>query len=904
MQAPEASSNDYGGLKSMRKHTLRAYFKTFITPRIFLIACVSMGVSVALTAALLQRVALSSSPMWSAIGAVIALALTGTLFPALRRIVDEFIVCDATLRHLVLALMVSGAVSVALLVSGSPPTTLTWRASDGPQMDEIAPVFFGTSWDSIERRVIELHATGDPTKPSPYGAWRAVAELSDVNPGSTLELWVTQPSWAVIDPATNAPPPNSDGVDVIVRVEQGEMALSEQRISLDPPFAHEQRSWRRVVVDLPPGAERLAVEVAMRQTLDNDRVWITEAVIRPFWDVGFGPVLPLLLVPLALSMLVFLRRAPLTVQYAQHIASFFAGRSWLLIGIGCSWLGYMVVWQRGFFLDDWSIGLHARDQQTLEWLPITFTREAIPTFPARILTFVFIPRLIALMWTNEFFVRLLIASCVGVNAFLLGWLVYRILHARLPAVVAGWLFLMPIYTDVTLWAGAAAYVFLSGFTLLMLHAIWSSFVVDGQPYIWLFAACLALLVSLAWAEATVGTISLIPIMGVLCRVRRSSTNWRRIGYRTMLSTIMTIIVVLTYYFLVISTSPLVPGRGGILSDAAMILQRSEMWLKALYWWTLDPSWGGRFTVASYIVGSSHILTQQTGTILTISIIIVLALTVVNWKNDQVRFDSVASVLLMMVLGIVWFVTTLYVPYIFVSGKMFEIRFLYFPLAGLSIVAGTLVALATLIIRHRSMQQALLAAFGVLLVVLSVCTLGHARSYAVRYETDVRAFKDLGNLAPFEAIPEGAQFIPVNLDVSLPGNENLLTGAIISAFEASWSAYAGLNPMYPGKNIEYIPSSRWVLATFSENPPVNPSPFCKQTSNISPVKPSTFFVQGCPVDPARAIVFTSHRSKMTLVRTLVLRRSDGTTRIVVLPIASVLADRGAATIEELVVPVDN
>lgn len=220
----------------MRKHTLRAYFKTFITPRIFFIACVSMGISVALTAALLQRVALSSSPMWSAIGAVIALALTGTLFPALRRIVDEFIVCDATLRRLVLALMVSGAVSVALFVSGSPPTTLTWRASDGPQMDEIAPVFFGTSWDSIERRVIELHATGDPTKPSPYGAWRAVAELSDVNPGAALELWVTQPSSAVIDPATNAPPPNSDGVDVIVRVEQGEMARSEQRISLDPPF--------------------------------------------------------------------------------------------------------------------------------------------------------------------------------------------------------------------------------------------------------------------------------------------------------------------------------------------------------------------------------------------------------------------------------------------------------------------------------------------------------------------------------------------------------------------------------------------------------------------------------------------------------------------------------------------
>lgn len=182
---------------------------------------------------------------------------------------------------------------------------------------------------------------------------------------------------------------------------------------------------------------------------------------------------------------------------------------------------------------------------------------------------------------------------------------------------------------------------------------------------------------------------------------------------------------------------------------------------------------------------------------------------------------------MLVFGIGWFLTTLCVPYLFAAQQLFERRFLYFPLAGLSIAVGALIALTKSIIRCRGLQQALLAASGVLLVILSLCMVGHARLYAARYETDVKAFTSLGQLVPAWAIPERAQFIPVNLDYSLSGQENLLTGLIVSAFEASWSAYAGLDPLYPGKNIEYITSSRWVPATFSEHPPATAPGFCNR-----------------------------------------------------------------------------
>jgi hypothetical protein len=82
---------------------------------------------------------------------------------------------------------------------------------------------------------------------------------------------------------------------------------------------------------------------------------------------------------------------------------------WPIIGLACLLLAYLLVWQRGFYSDDWHIGLRARDHQTLEWLPINLSGRE------RVLTYAFIPYLIALMWTDEFLVRSLIASGVGVN---------------------------------------------------------------------------------------------------------------------------------------------------------------------------------------------------------------------------------------------------------------------------------------------------------------------------------------------------------------------------------------------------------------------------------------------------------------------------------------------------------
>lgn len=574
-------------------------FKSAASFRNLLLLCVAAGMSSALTRALFLRLALNNEWYVLVAGIAIAFVFTGAFFLALRRIVDEFIACDAVLRRLILALIVSGAI-IAVLLAPSDQRTLTWRWAAGPQSGGIAPVFSGTSWDDVARKVIELHATNDPDVTT-YGVWRVTADLSGISGVMpvTLELWVTQPSWAVIDPATNAPPLSFDGVDVIIRIEKGSAVLSEQRIPLDPPVAPEQRSWRRVVVDLPSDAERLSVEVAMRQTVDYDRVWVTEATVHPV--IGSRPIIPALFVAFAASTLVFLRRLPVAVQGAQRLASFFANWGWLLVGVSCLWLAYMVVWHRGFFLDDWSIGLLARDRETLEWKPLTISRNTIPTFPARILTFIVTPRLVALMWTNEFVVRLIIACCVAVNAFLLGWLVHRMTRMKLPAVGAGWLFLAPtVYTDVTLWAGAVTYVFVSGLTLVVLHIAWSIMSKDGPLYLWLIVASVLWLLTLFWAETTIGALGLIPIMAFVLVLQKPSVKLRKLIYRGGLFTGSLLLVTGLFVFFVINNSPLLEERGGIHIDIGTVIHRIDSWARTAYWLTLSPNWGYRLARESFL----------------------------------------------------------------------------------------------------------------------------------------------------------------------------------------------------------------------------------------------------------------------------------------------------------------
>lgn len=85
---------------------------------------------------------------------------------------------------------------------------------------------------------------------------------------------------------------------------------------------------------------------------------------------------------------------------------------------------------------------------------------------------------------------------------------------------------------------------------------------------------------------------------------------------------------------------------------------------------------------------------------------------------------------------------------------------------------------------------------------------------MQYKTDMKMFHLIRDMAVPEKLPQKVLFMSINLDFWLPEPENRINGLIVSAFEASWSGRAGLGIVYPHKEIEYIPFSRWVPTRFS------------------------------------------------------------------------------------------
>ncbi len=296
-----------------------------ITRYKILLLFLSLLMSGVVVAAALQHIVFLDTLHALLPGLIATALLSGVLVFILPRLAQELQVCDPSLRHIIIGLIAGGMVVVFFSTPASAPRTLTWHWDAGQQAGAPAPVFSGASWDGVNRSVIELHATDD-SNATLYGVWRAEAALDEIagmRP-ARVELWLTQPSWAVIDPATGNPGPNVDGVDVTISVQRGQETLLERRVALDPPATPEQQTWRHVALNLPPGSERLTVDLHMRTTLDSDRVWVTEAVVRPAWNCMLDQAALVLIVAFAASILAFAGRLPLIVSASRRVSAFFS----------------------------------------------------------------------------------------------------------------------------------------------------------------------------------------------------------------------------------------------------------------------------------------------------------------------------------------------------------------------------------------------------------------------------------------------------------------------------------------------------------------------------------------------------------------------------------------------------
>jgi hypothetical protein len=560
---------------------------------------------------------------------------------------------------------------------------------------------------------------------------------------------------------------------------------------------------------------------------------------------------------------------------------------WLLTALICLTLGYMFVWQRGFYMDDYATRLMAIDVLTGQWRPI-WSLSRIPTFPIRILSCMIVTSFTGLLPTHEFFVRAISALGIGVNAVLLGWLIYRILGSRLAAVSSGWLFLMPIYAqEAVLWVGAVPYVFAAGFALLFLHVSWSALTRPQRAGRWITLGTLACATTLLIVEQFIFAAGLVLIFGITIAAQRQTASYWALLKRSLCVLIWPLAVAAIFYVLLYGNSWVVDAKGGLDLSLAGIVERSLGYFKRLAWMTMFD-WGRRLTGDAFGIGIAVLLRSWKGMALSFAASVSLLLTVLAWRTGEREYLPRYCVgLMVFCAGVTWFVVSLLVPSVLVKGQILEYRLLYFPTAGAGLAVGALAWMAAKRLRCLGCDKLFVAIAGVLLLLSTVCMLGYAQAFAVRYKLDRRQIAALVHALPAQDLPENSYVVPFNNEERLFGKDDRISLLLVGVFETPWSARAALEEAYRRNDLQVITPNRWWPIQFSymgdQEPPSN-----------------QLGIQGVSVPVDRTVLFSYRAGSAFLIESLTITKSDGSQHTVQFPIARDLRRHGVPTIS-IVVP---
>jgi hypothetical protein len=175
----------------------------------------------------------------------------------------------------------------------------TWLQACGPSRPELVfyPVEDGdgakpvrTSDDQAawgDRHAgVEVHATTDN---NPQWTWRIRADLPQRATllGGRIQMWVTQPEWAVLNPSGQVFE-GGDGVQVRVSVLRAGLVVASTETTLDLHHRPEQRRWTWIAVPVPVGGQSVMVEALPGPPGSNnwhDRVWLGAAAAISRADV-------------------------------------------------------------------------------------------------------------------------------------------------------------------------------------------------------------------------------------------------------------------------------------------------------------------------------------------------------------------------------------------------------------------------------------------------------------------------------------------------------------------------------------------------------------------------------------------------------------------------------------------
>jgi hypothetical protein len=785
----------------------------------------------------------------------------------------------------------------------------SWIAATDEGAEQEITFFEETVWDE-NHTGFEIHASeGD----DPQWMWRVNTDLPETVKlfGGVLLLRITQPEWAVFDEQGQVYE-NRDGVEVRFVVDRNGSQETVQNLTLNLHAHPEQRHWRLVKVPIPAGSQRLNIEALPGPPGSNnwnDQVWISvERLDMPFeriiWFTDWLSISLIVhlsgLVILLLSQTSLMGRLLNTVENIERTSNAdtfsakplqilwgaFGRFGWLFTAIICVMLGYLLLWQRGFYYDDYVNYVHLATHP----FPDAVLDSPFAPFPIRMISNV--TNLVAgwLLSVNEFLVRSLAALGAGINALLLGWLVYRLLGSRLAAVISGWLFLMPFYShEAVLWAGATGYILAAGLGLLLLHTFWSAFARGRITGRWLVLGFVIFVFILLTYEPPLLATAFIPILGITAAIRHNS--WKLIKQLLFIMFCLAVTAAL-FFFLFYYNSSIVSDRGGLDLNPFNVFERFQFLLNRLFSLTISPDWGQPLMFQAFDLGLATIFQSWVGITLMVTSFIALSLTVLTWQRDEQEYlASYRTGLMMCAAGVVWFVISLLFPTILITDQWLAPRMLYYPAAGVSVIIGTLIWLLTKWTNYPLLGSKLSVTVTGLVVILSVVVmLGYARTFAARFSLDEKQVTALVQTVPSEHLPQNTIFVSYHNDEHIFEQFYALNETLYGIFETTDAFMAALTVAYQRDDLRIVSTNRWVGMQFDY--------VCKQeaATNILNIQ-GAFGIEDAPID--RIVMFSYEAGEVTVIENLTLTQADETQCTIQFPIAKELRRHGTPTTDLVV-----
>jgi hypothetical protein len=576
---------------------------------------------------------------------------------------------------------------------------------------------------------------------------------------------------------------------------------------------------------------------------------------------------------------------------AERLRSGLARWLWLVVVVCALGLGYLMVWKRGLFSDDYNHWRMAIDWMTGCIRPL-LSRDRLPTYPTRILTCIVCTTLSGMVPSQELLARVSEALMAGVNALLLGWLAYRIWRSRLAAIVSGALLLMPILAqEPVLWISAAGYLFAACFALLFVHACLSAMQQPARWWLWVALSVLAFAAMLQSLEADLLAAGLVPLLALVVASREVRPRYGVALGRSVLMLVGPAAVGAIFYLTCYRGTWVMDMRGGLDLSPAGLWARSVFFVQRTLWMTVAFRGGQQYAKDALSLGLETLRTSW----IWLAVAALFGLSalgaVLTWRRDPSPSRDRLWLVLVVFLPIngVLLLASLLFPSVLTAGQWPAYRLFYFPVVLGSLFVGTLAYVVVRLLRRFWVEKLIVALVTVILFASSLCMAGYARVYAARYERDQRQLQTLVANAPAQYLPPQAYLVLYNTEEPLIPGRASLDGYLRGAWEGSWSSGPSIRPAYRRPDLQVIDSHRWGSMSFQ---------YVAGTSD----REAKLLVRGAAIQDgtqtpvAKTLLITCRNTMAVAVRELTLVSADGTKQVIQFPLAQELDRHGFATID--------